>query len=29
MQSIDSLESYAYEISKDLICNKEKLNATI
>ena len=29
MQSIDSIESYAYEISKDLICNKEKLNAII
>ena len=29
MQSIHLIESYAYETSKDLICNKEKLNAII
>ena len=25
MQSIDSIETYAYETSKDLICEKEKI----
>ena len=26
MQSIDSIETYAYETSKDLVCKKQKLN---
>ena len=25
MQSIDSIETYAYVVSKDLICKKEKI----
>ena len=25
MQSIDSMETYAYGMSKDLICKKEKI----
>ena len=25
MQSIDSIETYAYGMSKDLICTKEKI----
>ena len=29
MQSIDSIETYAYGTSKDLICKKKKLNAII
>ena len=29
MQSIDSIEIYAYETSKDLICKKKKLKVTI
>ena len=26
MQSVDSIETYAYETSKDLVCKKQKLN---
>ena len=29
MQSIDSIETYAYGTSKDLVSDKERLNATI
>ena len=25
MQSIDSIETYAYEICKDLVCKKEEI----
>ena len=25
MQSVDSIETYAYETNKDLICKKEKI----
>ena len=28
MQSIDSIETYAYGTSKDLVSDKERLNAT-
>ena len=27
MQSIDSLEKYAYGMNKDIVCKKKKLNA--
>ena len=29
MQSIDSIETYAYGTSKDLVCKKGKLNSII
>ena len=29
MQSIDSIETYAYRASKDLMCKKIKLSVTI
>ena len=29
MQSIDSIETYAYGMSKDLVSEKKRLNATI
>ena len=29
MQSIDLVETYAYGISKDLVCKKEELNVII
>ena len=29
MQSIDSIETYAYRMSEDLICTKEKIKCNI
>ena len=29
MQSIDSIETYAYGTSKDLVSDKEELNVTV
>ena len=29
MRPIDSIETYAYGTTKDIICKKEKLNASI
>ena len=28
MQSIDSIETYAYEIDKDVVCKKEEIKCT-